>query len=135
MPNLENQRVLHFEFQCQKLLRLYHNTYILLFCIDLSTKAYLGLWFNRAHLPLFQNMSVKIYTNFFLSSGGYNFKINYLKDQMRHGIWDHIMLNNLSSFPSQQEYYFWQRRSTCYEKAVKRYPEIFAFKVFVRSNN
>ena len=54
MPNLENQRVLHFEFQCQKLLRLYHNTYILLFCIDLS-------------LPLFQNMSLKSYTNVFLS--------------------------------------------------------------------
>ena len=30
MPNLENQRVSHFEFQCQKLLRLYDNTYILL---------------------------------------------------------------------------------------------------------
>ena len=26
MPNLENQRVLHFEFQCQKLMGLYHNT-------------------------------------------------------------------------------------------------------------
>ena len=38
MPNLENQRVLHFEFQCQKLLRLHRNTYILLFCIDLFTK-------------------------------------------------------------------------------------------------
>ena len=97
MPNLENQRVLHFKFRCQKLLRLYHNTYILLFCIDLSTKAYLGLWFNRTHLPLFQNMSVKIDTNFFLSSGECNFKINYLKDQLRHGIWDHIMLNNLAS--------------------------------------
>ena len=41
MPNLENQRVLHFEFQCQKLLRLYHNTYLLLFCVDLSTKLYI----------------------------------------------------------------------------------------------
>ena len=38
MSNLENQSVLHFEFQCQKLLRLYDDTYILLFCIDLSTK-------------------------------------------------------------------------------------------------
>ena len=28
MPNLENQRVLRFEFQRQKLLRLYHNTYV-----------------------------------------------------------------------------------------------------------
>ena len=68
MPNLENRRILHFEFQCQKLLRLYHNTYILLFCIDLYTKRYRGLWFNPTHLPLFQNMSVKIYTKFFLSS-------------------------------------------------------------------
>ena len=83
MPNLENQRLLHFEFQCQKLFRLYRNTYILLFCITFSTKLYRGLWFNRTHFPLFQNMSVKIYTNFFLSSGGYNFKINYLKDKMR----------------------------------------------------
>ena len=37
MPNLENQGVLHFECQCQKLLNLCHNTYILLFFIDLST--------------------------------------------------------------------------------------------------
>ena len=29
MPNLGNQHVLHFEFPCQKLLKLYHNTYIL----------------------------------------------------------------------------------------------------------
>ena len=61
-----------------KLLRLYHNTYIFLFRIDLSTKLYWGLF-------LFF-MSVKIYTNFFLSSGDYNFKANYLKDKMRHGM-------------------------------------------------
>ena len=85
MPHLENQRVLHFEFQCQKLLRLHHNTYILLFCIDLSTKPCRGLRFNQTHLSLFQNMSVKIYTNFFLYLG-YNFKIIYLKDKMRHGM-------------------------------------------------
>ena len=30
-----------------------------------------------------QNMSVKIYTNFFLTSGC-NFKISNLKDKMRH---------------------------------------------------
>ena len=30
-------------------------------------------------------MSIKIYTNFFLYSGGYNLKTNYLKDKMRHG--------------------------------------------------
>ena len=35
---LGNQRVLHFEFQCLKLLWLYHNTYILLFNIDLPPK-------------------------------------------------------------------------------------------------
>ena len=95
MPNLENHRGSHFEFQFQKLLRLYHNTYILLFCMDLSTEAYRGLWFNRTHLPLFQNMSLKIYTNFFSSSGGY--KINNLKDKMRHGMWVYILLNNLAS--------------------------------------
>ena len=73
MPNLENQGVLHFEFRCQKLLSLYHNTHILLFGIDLSTKLYHGLWFNRPHLSLFQNMSVKIYVfNVFLYLGGYN---------------------------------------------------------------
>ena len=97
MPNLESQCVLHFEFQGQKLLRLYQNTYILLFCIDLSSKQYGGLWFNRTDLPLFQNISIKIYTNFFLSSRGYNFKINYLKDKMRHGMCVHILLNNLAS--------------------------------------
>ena len=43
MPNVENQRVLHFEFQCQKLLMLYHDIHILLFCMDLSTKPYEGL--------------------------------------------------------------------------------------------
>ena len=43
MPNLENQCVLHFEFQYQKLLRLHHDTYVLLFCIELSTKLAQGL--------------------------------------------------------------------------------------------
>ena len=47
----------------------YTITYILLFCIDISTKTDRGLWFNRTHVPLFQNMSSKIYTNFFLPSG------------------------------------------------------------------
>ena len=135
MLNLENQRALHFELQCQKLLSLYHNTYILLFCIDLPTKPYQGLWFNRTYLLLFQNMSVKIYINFFLSSGGYNFKINYLKDKMRHGMWVHILLNNLVSSSLQRDYCFWRRRSICYEKAVKFYVEIFEFKAFVLSNN
>ena len=40
---VQNQRVLHFEFQCQNLLRLYHNTYISLFYIDLFSKW--SLWF------------------------------------------------------------------------------------------
>ena len=128
MPNLESQCVLHFEFQGQKLLRLYQNTYILLFCIDLSSKQYGGLWFNRTDLPLFQNISIKIYTNFFLSSRGYNFKINYLKDKMRHGMWVHILLNNLASSPLQHEYYFWHRKSKYYEKAVEFYPEILSLK-------
>ena len=97
--NEKNQRVLHFEFQCQKLLRLNHNIYILLFCIDLYTKPCQGLWFNGTHLPLFQNVSVKIYSNFFLSSAGSNFKITYLKDKLRYGMWAHFLLNNLSSFP------------------------------------
>ena len=64
-------------------LRLYHNIYILLFCIDLPAKPYQGLWFNQKNLSLFRNMSIKIYTNFFLSLGGYNFKINNLKYKSR----------------------------------------------------
>ena len=43
MPILENQHVLHFEFQRQKRLRLdriYLYTYILLFSKDLSTKPF-----------------------------------------------------------------------------------------------
>ena len=36
---------------------------------------------------------------FFISSGGYNFKINYLKYQIRHGMWVHILLNNFASSP------------------------------------
>ena len=134
MRNLENQYILHFDFQCQKLLRLHHNTCILLFCIDLSTKPYQVFWFNRTHLLLFQNMSVKIYTNFF-SSSGFNVKINNLKDKMTDGMWVYILLNNLPSSPLQQEHYFWHRRSKCYEKTVKVYPEIFEFKVFLRSTN
>ena len=134
MPNLENQRALHFEFQCQKLLRLHRNTDILLFCIDLSTKLCQGLWFNGTYLPLFQNMSVKIYSKFFFSSGGSNFEICYFKDKMRYGMWVHILLNNLASSSQQLEYYFWHRRSKCYENTAIFYPEIFEFKVFVRSN-
>ena len=111
------------------------NTYILLFCIDLSTKPYQGLWFNGTHLPLFQKLSVKIYSIFFLSSGGSNFKINYSKDKMRYGMWVYILQNNLALFPLQHEYYSWHRRSKCHEKTVKFYREIFEFKVFVRSNN
>ena len=135
MLKLENQRVLHFEFQSQKLLSLYHNTYILLFCIYLSTKPCRGLWFNRTHLPLFQNMSVKIYINFFLTSEGYNFKINYLKNKMRHGMWVHILLNNLASTHWNARITFGTGDQNAMKKTVKFYLEIFEFKVFVRSNN
>ena len=34
--------------------------------------------------------------------------------------------------PLQHGYYFWHRKSKCYEKAVKFYPEIFEFKIFNR---
>ena len=135
MSNLQNQRVLHFEFRCQILLRLYHNIFILLFSIYLSTKPNRGLWFNRTHVPLFQKISIKMYTNFFLSLELYNFKISYLKDKMRNRMWVHFLLNNSVSSPLQQEYYFWHNRSKYYEKAVKFYPELFDFKVFVGSNN
>ena len=98
-----------------KLLRLY-----IILISHYSAKPYQGLWFKWTHLPLFQNMSVTIYINFFLSSIGYNFKISYLKDKMRKGIKVHILLNNLASSPLQREYY-------CLEK--------FEFKVFPRSSN
>ena len=52
------------------------------------------------YLTLLQNMSVKNYTNFLLSPGDYNFKINYLKDKMGHGVQVHILLNNLASVHS-----------------------------------
>ena len=52
------------------------------------------------YLTLLQNMSVKHYTNFLLSPGDYNFKINYLKDKMGHGVQVHILLNNLASVHS-----------------------------------
>ena len=135
MLNLENQCVLHYEFQCQKLSTLYHNIHISLLCIDLSTKPYQGLSFNQTHLPLFQKMPIKMYTIFFLSIEHYNFKINCLKDKMRHAMWVHIFLDNLTSSPFQHEYYFWHSRSKCHEKVVKFYPAIFQFKVFVWSNN
>ena len=131
MPNLGNQRVLHFEFQCQKLLKLYHNTCILLLCIDLSTKPYRGLWLNRTRFPLFQNMSVKIYINFFLCSGDYSFKYINQKWDIKNETW------NVSSYLAEQfgvipiatrVFLFWHRRLKRYEKAVKFYPEIFNLK-------
>ena len=74
MPNVENQCLLHFELQCQKLLRFYHNTYILLF------------W-----RFIYKTVSgFMIYAIFFLSLGGFNFKIDYLKDKMRRGMWVRI---------------------------------------------
>ena len=113
------------------LLMLYHNSYILLFCIDLSTKWYQDLWFNRIQPPLFQTMSVKAHINSFLSSGSCNFKISYLKDKTRYAMSVHILLNNLASFPLHHGYYFWCMWSQCYEKAVKFYPGIFELKVFM----
>ena len=54
---------------------------------------------------------------------------------MRHGIWVHILLNNIVSSPLQREYYFWHWRSKCYEKVEEFYAEISEFKVFMQSNN
>ena len=106
---------------------------IFLFCIDLSTKMSWGLSFNGTHFLLLQNMPKTLY--FFLSSGGHNFKTNYLKDKMRHEMWVHILLNNLVSSPLEHGYYFWHMRSKCYEKVVNFYPEIFEIKVFLHWNN
>ena len=78
---------------------------IVLISSYLSTKPYQGLWFNRTHLRLFQNMSVKTYTDFFLSFGGYTVKISYLKDKMRYGMRVHILLNNLASLGMYCKYY------------------------------
>ena len=64
---------------------------------------------------------------FFLSSGGYSFTINYLEDKMRHGMWVHILLSNLASFLT--------TRVLILADILRYYPEIFEFKVFVRSNN
>ena len=80
-------------------------------------------------------MSVKIYTNFFLSSGGYNFKINYLKVKMRHEcefiscltIWRHPSCNTSITFGAGGQ--------NAMKRAVKFYPETSEFKVFVRSSN
>ena len=132
MPNLENQCVLYFPFQWEKLLRLYHNTYFLLLCIYLCTKSYLGLWFNQTHYLLLQNISVKIYTTFFLSSGGYNFKINWLNDKIKHGMWVHILLNNLVWSPWKTGITFGIGGQNSMKKAVKIDPEIVSFKVFLR---
>ena len=91
MPNLENQRVLHFSSSAKRfrgytmILISSYSAYIYLQnCIsvyDLIEHVY-----DLIELPLFQKMSVKIYTNFFLSSERYKFKINYSNDTMRHGM-------------------------------------------------
>ena len=60
MPNLENQRVLHFEFQCQKLMGLYHNTLYPLI-LRFVYKTVSRFMINRIYLPLFQKISVKVY--------------------------------------------------------------------------
>ena len=64
------------------------NTYILLFSIDSSTKLY------RVYDLV--SKTLKIYTNFFVSSVDYDFKIDYLKHKMRHGMGVNILLNNLA---------------------------------------
>ena len=77
-------------------------------------------------------MSVKIYSDFSLSSGGSNFKINYLKYKMRYGMEVHILLNNLAQLShthSNNSIAFGIRGT------VKFYPEILEFKVLVGSNN
>ena len=106
------------------------NFFIVEKCLFCIFQTYRGLWFNWTYLPLFQNMSVKIYTNFFLLSG-YNFKINYSKNKMKHRMCIHILLIYLVSSPLQHEYFFRYRRSNCYEKPVKFHPEIFVFKVLI----
>ena len=42
-------------------------------------------------------MSLKNYTKFSLSLGGYNFKIINLKDNVRYGMLVHVLVNNLAS--------------------------------------
>ena len=51
-----------------------------------SCSAHIYLQTHRTYLPLFQNMSVKIYPNFFLTFSLTLIKTNYLKDKMRHGM-------------------------------------------------
>ena len=125
---------LTFRVSAPKLLWLQLNAYILLFCSALSAKLCRDLWFNRIHLPLFQNMSTKIYTNFFFYSGGYNLETNYLKDKMRHGTWVYTLLNNLVSSPLQHKYYFWKGGQNAMKN--QKYFILRHFcKVFVLSNN
>ena len=73
IPNLESHCILNFDFQCQILLRLYNSTYIPLFCIDLSTKLYQGLWFNLTHpSPIISKYACKNLYQFFLIFRSYN---------------------------------------------------------------
>ena len=130
MPNLEIKCVLHFEFHRQKLFRIYHNTYVLLFCIDVSTKPY-KVYDLIEQITRYFKMFVKVYTIFFLSLGGCNFKVSYLKDKMKHEMWVHILVCSLKPYIET----FWHSRSKCYEQAVKFYPEIFEGNVLVRWNN
>ena len=48
--------------------------------------------------PVISKYVRKILYLFFLSSGVYNFKVNYLKNKMRHEIWVLISLKNWASF-------------------------------------
>ena len=73
------------------------NTYILLFSIDSSTKLYRVYDLTKLISRYFKvSKTLKIYTNFFVSSVDYDFKIDYLKHKMRHGMGVNILLNNLA---------------------------------------
>ena len=135
MLNLEHHCLLHFEFQRQSCCG-----YNLILIFSYSAQIYLqncvGVYDLIEYISksLFQNMSIKIYTNFFLYSGGYNLKTNSLKDKMRHGTWVYTLLNNLVSSPLQHKYYFWQGGQNAMKN--QKYFILRHFcKVFVLSNN
>ena len=135
MLNLEHHCLLHFEFQRQSCFG-----YNLILIFSYSAQIYLqncvGVYDLIEYISksLFQNMSIKIYTNLFLYSGGYNLKTNYLKDKMRHGTWVYTLLNNLVSSPLQHKYYFWEGSQNAMKN--QKYFILRHFcKVFVLSNN
>ena len=66
---------------------------------------------------------------------GYTFKINYLKDKMRHGMWVYILLYILASSNCNASITFGTGGQNAMKKTVQLFPEILEFKVFVLSNN